>query len=132
MRGREGVRKMRRWRDQHGLSLVEAIAGVAILAVVLTPLLGLFTTARYAANGTGMRTQALTVARDVMSEALQDYDALSAGTTTDTSGEFSWRQEVTEEWKMWKIVVTVEWQERGAVRRAQVSSAIADRRRAGE
>jgi len=76
-------------RDETGLSMVEALVAMAILAIVSAPILSAFMVARAAqAEATG-RTIAQSLARATLEQTQQDafsnFDNVAEGTTVDTT-----------------------------------------------
>ena len=77
------------WRRQEGLSMVEALVALAILAIVSAPILGAFMVARAAQAESTNRAIAQGLARDALEQVQQtaftSFDTLTVGSTADTT-----------------------------------------------
>lgn len=123
---------MSRVNDESGLTLVEVVVAVALLAVVLTPMLRGFVVAGQSVPESARRARALALARSTLDEVtarpLWTDIAGSAPAPHPLDAAFSVSTTVTERLPYLKdVVVTVKWQEAGGVRKVDLFTAVSRR-----
>lgn len=119
---------------QAGLSLVEVIVAVAIIAIALAPLVGMFASSRKSLEASSRRTEVAALARQCMDEALdQPFDSIATimHYGFDPAGEYDCEVVVTtsaDSADYFKTVkVALLWTERGEERRVELVSGISKR-----
>lgn len=85
-------------RDQKGLTLVEVLVAVAIIAIVVTPFLGLVMKGHYFTTDARLRTEAALFAQEKMEYLLTLADPKSdADWQSQTGVPFKWKATVQED-----------------------------------
>lgn len=105
---------MRRLSSESGLTLVEVLIAATLLILLLTPILGLFTTSRLTVESSARMSDALALARAAMDEmvARESWTAIATEdpSTYPSGPEYSITVTVTERTAWLKdVTVRVSW-----------------------
>lgn len=118
---------------ERGFLLMDLLVGMAVLAVVLPPLLGVFLSGSEILYRARRQTTAVYLAREALEEAVgAGYGAAAARPRAEVAGFAGfWRKlevkPLTGEDKLKVLTVTVTWDERGAGQNLVLSTFLAAR-----
>ena len=122
---------MKNRRDQRGFTLLEVVVALTIAAVALPVLLKTFSEGTKKQSLIENRTTAFYLLRLKMSEIemLGTPEAGSEEGEFGTDSRFGWISEIaeTDTERLYEVIVTVHWQERGRERSIELTTYMADR-----
>ncbi|MFZ5816327.1 MAG: type IV pilus modification PilV family protein [Bacillota bacterium] len=129
---------MERLKRQEGLTLAEVLVAVAIIAIALSPMMGVLASSRKSLEGASRRAEAAAVARSVMDTVMaKDFTTIVSQAETEYTDpvnlyEIPYKYTVTVTNRnlsdgspyIKDIVVTVTWTEKGESHSVTIYSAV--------
>jgi prepilin-type N-terminal cleavage/methylation domain-containing protein len=122
----------RSYRKKAGFSLVEMIAALVIFSVGVLALMEVFTTCLHSTSHSLNSSQAAQLAQLAVEETIAMGDLYATADTGDFGPVFapySWSREIedTDQLGLYKLQVTVTWEERGRQKQFTLTTFVAER-----